>query len=254
MLNKYNVDTNSLCLKNFGVNQNEIQENVVIAPFYSIETMSQLDENIKMECLFQKYYSIINVTLNNKKFTYIKCNMCAGNIAEVLLSLYGSNCKNLFFIGSAGSLKTDIKMGEIVLPKESIIGDGTCRYFNKMKDLLGKISKPSEILLNRVKMVLKEFQLKFKTVQNYSVDTMAGQFLVFNQIMESGAQTIDMEVSSFFYIAKKLKFNAVAMLNISDNSIQNKNIYKGRTEEDKQAKKYTQNLVFPKILINLLLK
>ena len=49
---------------------------------------------------------------------------------DFILSLGVTKCKNIVFLGSAGSLDESIKIGEIVIPKYSICGDGASRYLN----------------------------------------------------------------------------------------------------------------------------
>lgn len=252
-LEKFGIDKFALCRRNLGVEPNEITENVVIAPFYKAESFADVcDANV--EKLFEKYYKTYKISKNGKSFIYINSNMGAGNIAEIVSALSVTNCKNIYFIGSAGSVVENINIGELALPSGSIIGDGTCRYFNDGIENFLEVSKPDTKLFENVKIVLKKLKLKFHITQNFSVDTIVGQYLIMDKILETKANTLEMETSALFYIAKKLGLKAVAIHNISDSSIKNKSLFAGRIDKEMEMKKYTQNIIIPQILAEILLK
>ena len=58
---------------------------------------------------FEKYYKTYKVSKNGKEFIFINSNMGAGNIAEIICTLADTVCKNIYFIGSAGSIDLNLK-------------------------------------------------------------------------------------------------------------------------------------------------
>lgn len=251
-LEKFNIDEAARFKRNLGIAPEMMTENVVIAPFYKAETFADV-VGAKVELLFEKYYKTYKVSKNGKEFIFVNSNMGSGNIAEIMCTLAGTKCKNVYFIGSAGSIDKDIKIGEIVLPEKSIIGDGTCRYFAETKDVFGEETKPSNELLNQVKQTLLKMEIGFKATKNFSVDTLSGQFLIMDHIFKTGSNTLEMETSALFFLAKLLDLNAVAIHNISDNSIISKSLFAGRDENEREAKRFTQRVTIPKILAEILL-
>lgn len=252
VLTGFGITSIDLCKRSLGIDSEKICEDVVIAPVYNVEALKNADNTVIIDNLYHKYYSVYNVGLGGKNITYINSNIGAGNIAEILFSLTGSSCKNIYFIGSAGSVVKDINIGEITIPTECVIGDGACRYFNGGDDLFGLVTTPTKTMVDKVTDVCKQLGVKYTKVKNFSVDTISGQFMLMDYILKSGSKTIEMETASLFYVANLLKYNVVAIHNISDNSILSKSLYSGRSEAERQAKRHTQNFVIPKILMRLL--
>lgn len=251
-LQEFNIDEAARFKRNLGITADMLTENVVIAPFYKAETFADVC-GAKVELLFEKYYKTYRVSKNGKEFIFVNSNMGSGNIAEIMCTLAGTNCKNVYFIGSAGSIDLNLKIGDIVLPEKSVIGDGTCRYFAETKDVFGNETEPNAELLNSLKQTLSKMNIGFKTTKNFSVDTLSGQFLIMDHIFKTGANTLEMETSALFFISKLLDLKAVAIHNISDNSIINKSLFSGRNESEREAKRFTQRVTIPKILAEILL-
>ncbi len=251
-LEKYKITPESLGRRSLGIELEKVTENVVIAPFYKAETFeAQCDA--KVELLFEKYYKVYNVSKNGKSFIFINSNMGAGNIAEMVCTLACTKCKNIYFIGSAGSIDKNINIGEVVLPEMSIIGDGTCRYFADGKDVFGEETQPNKKLLESVKQTLNEMEIDFKLTKNFSVDTLSGQYLIMDKIKSMGANTLEMETSALFYISKIMGLEAVAIHNISDSSVKEKSLYEGRSSDERELKRFTQRVTIPKIIGKILL-
>ena len=251
-LKSFQIDKDALFKRNIGTSADMLTENVVIAPFYKAETFADV-VGAKVELLFEKYYKTYKVSKNGKEFIFINSNMGAGNIAEIICTLADTVCKNIYFIGSAGSIDLNLKIGDIVLPEKSVIGDGTCRYFADTEDVFGTETEPNSELLEVVKQTLSKMNIDFKTTKNFAVDTLSGQFMIMDYILKTKANTLEMETSACFFVSKLLGLNAVAIHNISDNSIISKSLYSGRNENEREAKRFTQRVTIPKILAEILL-
>ena len=120
---------------------NNILENVIIAPWWDHNIFDNY--NFKIEQVSEKIY---NYYRDDVSFSYIELKQIgAPAIMDFILSLGLTKCKNLIFIGSAGSLDESIKIGDIVVPSYSICGDGASRYLNKnLEDEFLKKEYPSK--------------------------------------------------------------------------------------------------------------
>ena len=72
----------------------------------------------KIDKINDKVYNIYG---SGFSFSFIELKRIgAPAIMDYILSLGLTDCKNLIFLGSVGSLDSDIKIGDIVIPKYSI--------------------------------------------------------------------------------------------------------------------------------------
>ena len=171
---------------------------------------------------------------------------------DFILSLGVTKCANLIFLGSAGSLDEKINIEDIVVPKYSICGDGASRYLNKnLEDEFLKNKYPSEEFTKKLIDVLNKNKLRYHYVPNYSIDTVFAQFYHIDKILELGAKTIEMETAVLFKCNELLKINVTALFCISDNTLQNKSLYSGRTEEENDYRHKVRYDIIPNIIIDL---
>ena len=171
---------------------------------------------------------------------------------DYILSLGLTKCKNLIFLGSAGSLDDDIKIGDIVVPKYSICGDGASRYLNdNFKDEFGMKEYPESLITNKLINILINKNINFYNVPNFSTDSLFGQFIHINEIKKMGAKTIEMETALLFKCNELLKKNVTALFCISDNTIVNKSLYSGRTEEENNYRHKVRYEIIPKLIVEL---
>lgn len=229
----------------------EILENVVIAPWWSHDIFNEMDFEI-----VQTSEKVYNFYSDEISFSYIELKRIgAPAVMDFILSLGVTKCKNLIFLGSAGSLDKDIKIGDIVVPKYSICGDGASRYLNNnLEDEFLKKEYPSEKFTNKLISVLNEKNINYHHVPNYSVDTVFAQFYHIDKVLDLGAKTIEMETAVLFKCNELLKINVTALFCISDNTLLNKSLYSGRTEEENNYRHKIRYEIIPEIVINLFKK
>ena len=228
-----------------------IQENVIIAPWWVHDIFDNM--NFKIEQVSEKVYNFYRDDLS---FSYIELKRIgAPGIMDFILSLGVTKCKNLVFLGSAGSLDENIKIGDIVIPEYSICGDGASRYLNKnLDDEFLKKEYPSKDFTNKLIDVLKKENVKYYNVPNFSIDTVFAQFYHIDKILELGSKTIEMETANLFKCNELLNINVTALFCISDNVILNKSLYSGRSDEENEYRHKIRNEVVPKIIIELFKK
>ena len=225
--------------------------NVVVAPWWEVEMFKNSD--LKITKINERMYSLANADV---EFSFIQVKQIgAPAIIEEVLSLGVTNCKNLIFIGSAGALSEKINIGDIVIPKLSICGDGASRYLNSdLKDDFGKSAEPDDeltkLLFDTAQKIAKPLDIQTHSVKNFSVDTIFGQFPHMDMIIGSGAEVIEMETYSFFKSAKIAGLKATALFCVSDNIINKKTLYSGRTEDEAIRRRMVRNTILPKIIID----
>lgn len=229
----------------------KILENVVIAPWWSHDIFDGL--NFEEDQVNDKVFNFYGDDLS---FSYIELKRIgAHGIMDFILSLGVTKCKNIVFLGSAGSLDESIKIGEIVIPKYSICGDGASRYLNiNLEDEFLKKEYPSKMITNDLIDILKERNIKYHYVPNYSIDTVFAQFYHLDKILDLGAKTIEMETACLFKCCNLMNINATALFCISDNTILNKSLYSGRTDEENNYRHKIRYELIPKIVIDLFKK
>ena len=229
----------------------KILENVVIAPWWSHDIFGGL--NFEEEQVNEKVFNFYSDDLS---FSYIELKRIgAPAIMDFILSLGVTKCKSIIFLGSAGSLDESIKIGEIVIPKYSICGDGASRYLNiDLADEFLKKEYPSKMITNGLIDILKERNIKYHHVPNYSIDTVFAQFYHIDKILDLGAKTIEMETACLFKCCNLMNINATALFCISDNTILNKSLYSGRTDEENEYRHKIRYELIPKIVIDLFKK
>ena len=229
-------------------NYEQILENVVIAPWWGYNIFDNM--NFKVEQVGEKVFNLYREDIS---FSFIELKgIGAPYIIDFILSLGVTKCRNIIFLGSVGSLDNDIKIGDLVIPEYSICGDGASRYLNKnLEDELFKKEYPSIDYTNKLIKIIENKNLKYHYVPNYSVDTIFVQFYHIDKILELGAKVIEMETAVLFKCNEILKKNITALFCVSDNTILNKSLYSGRTDEENNHRRKVRNEIIPEIVIEM---
>lgn len=170
----------------------------------------------------------------------------------MVLALGVTKCKNILFIGSVGSLSSEIKIGDIVIPKGSICCEGASRYLNRnFKDEFFEIEYPTAEFTNKIVGLVQGFDVRYHHVLNCSVDSIFGQFVHIDEFLEKGALTIEMETASLFKASSLIGVNAGAILVVSDNVLMNKSLFSGRSDVENKYRHYVKEEVIPEIVCRL---
>ena len=226
-----------------------VLENVVIAPWWGHEMYENI--NCTVEKVGNHLYNIVG---DNYKFSHIELKAIgAPNMMDEVLTLGVTKCKNVIFVGSAGSLDENIKIGDIVLPIKSICGDGASRYLNdNLEDDFGKAFYPDEQMYKKVLDVVKDVcqlnNVRFHEETNFSIDTIFSQFYHIDKIKDFGCKTVEMESATAFKCAKIAGLKIAAIFCISDNTIVNKSLLSGRTEEEEEYRHKVRYEVITRII------
>ena len=226
-----------------------ILKNVIIAPWWSHDMFDNI--GFEIEQLGEKIYNFYNDEIS---FTFIELKRIgAPAIMDFILSLGVTKCEKLIFLGSAGSLDKNIKIGDIVVPTYSICGDGASRYLNKnLEDEFLKEEYPSEKITNKLIEVLENNNIIFHHVPNFSIDTVFAQLYHIDKIRDHNVKTIEMETALVFKCANIMNIDATALFCISDNILLNKTLYSGRNNKENEYRHKVRYNIIPRIVLELL--
>lgn len=256
-MKKYGSNENDICMHGIGVSSDVINKTVVIAPWWEPPTLANLGN---AEYLSESDFSAVkvwNITNNNLKFTYIKTGIGAPVLMDVILSLGLTQCSNILFIGSVGSLDENIGIGDIVISEWSICGDGASRYISNKQlkdgDVFGEKSFPCKELFSSVyihsQSICRKYNVKCHIGKTYSIDTIFAQFAHIDEILDLGCNVIEMETAAAFRASKLAGISIAAIFSVSDNTITNKSLVSGRSEKEIEYRKFTRKNVFPEIIL-----
>ena len=254
-LEKYGSTKNDICIHTIGVLPEKINANVILAPWWEPDTLPALGKAIPLtpENASTKVWTIESA---DGKYTYIKTGIGAPVLMETVLGLGVTKCKSIIFIGSVGALSPEIAIGDIVIPEYSICGDGASRYIKSSVlldgDVFGETSYPDKNLLYSTKeitnAICRENNVHWHIGANFSVDTIFAQFAHLDEIIGMGCNVIEMETAAAFEAAALAEIPIAALLSVSDNTMINKSLVSGRTEQDMDYRKFVRRELFPKII------
>ncbi len=229
----------------------QILENVVIAPWWGHNMFENHD--LKIEKVSDRVYNVYGEGI---EFSYIELKLIgAPAVMDYILALGVTKCKRILFIGSAGALCDDIKIGDVVIPNYSVCGDGASRYLNNnLEDEFGKKIYPYGKLSENLIDICNKLNYNVKYVPNYSTDSIFAQFNFIDYIKSTGAQTIEMETALLFKCSNLLEISTAALFCVSDNTVTKKSLYSGRTDEENEYRHLVRNDIIPKIIKELFKK
>ena len=185
--------------------------------------------------------------------------MGACNVLDAVLALTGTSCKKIIFISSIGSLNKDTDIGDIIVPLKSISGCGADLYltagsFLKSKNIGKSYSSDSESSAKLARIaqnyVSKSVQVLDKKV--LSIDTIISEYPQIPEIKKMGRDAVEMETATLFHAAKIIGRKAIALLYVTDCTLEGQSLYYGRTEVSEKRKLNTKKKVIPQIALMFL--
>lgn len=259
-MKRYGSTETDICIHGLGVTPDKINENVIIAPWWEPSSLPELGE---AEYLSASEYASIKVWAvrnGEKTFTYIKTGIGAPVLMDALLSLGVTSCKKVIFIGSVGSLDKNIGIGDVVIPKFSICGDGASRYISNRtlnsSDIFGSKAEPDKQLFDDVckaaDIICSQNNVRYHIGSTFSIDTVFAQYAHIDEILEMGCNVIEMETASAFRAANIAGISMAAIFSVSDNTVTNKSLISGRTAEERQYRNFVRKTLFPKIILSVI--
>ena len=243
----------SKLVKRLGITEKEVTEVVVLAPWWHPNKLYN-DYDCKIELLSDEFPDVHRITYNDKSFLHIRSYVGATNAGETVLLLSFTKCKRIIFVGSVGSISNDVNIGDLIIPSTSVSGEAFSTYMYETinKESLHKEYHPTKELYDATTNYLNNEKINYKDIKIYSVDTIAGQFAHIDEILDLGCKAIEMETSALFSSCLVAEKECVALLAVSDNTILNKSLISGRTDDDMKIYHKTRYEVIPKIIFKML--
>ncbi|MCK5128919.1 MAG: phosphorylase [Clostridiales bacterium] len=260
-MKKYGSSEEDICISTLGVSKEKISETVIIAPWWKPSVFKNFEENASLISKSESSHpQIWEIEINNTKISWVRTGIGAPLIMDAILALGLTRCTQIIFVGSVGALSSNINIGDIVVPKYSICGDGASRYILNdsldEKDVYGIKSYPdtsmNEALVSNSKRICKDKNVHFDTVTAFSIDTIFAQYAHVDEIIASGCDTIEMETAAGFSAAKLAGISMCALFSVSDNTVTKKSLISGRTKQEMDYRRKTRYEIFPEIIINTL--
>lgn len=163
-------------------------------------------------------YTMYTGTYLGVKVTGINGGRFAADTAITTEILCNAQVKYLIRIGSCGALRSDIKIGDLIVTTGCVRGDGVTPYYVK-----GDVeTKPDAQLTQSIVAIAKNtvtpmgFQVHEGKV--WSTDAILRETKEYvNQAVDQGAMGVDMVSSTFLTIAQQYQIPAVSILSVSDN-------------------------------------
>lgn len=253
---KYGSNKEDICRSNFRCNPHEIRENVIIAPTWEEDIFKNHFDHIKQIAGPTGHgYNIYEFIIGDKKVTYIITGVGACNLMDAILALGCTPCKNILFIGSVGALDKSMNVGDIVVPEYSVCGVGADRYLTTytadQNDTYGKKYYPNRDFFTQVwkstNKIIENSDVKVHIGKTFSVDTIFAQYAHLDEFIDMGCNTIEMETSTLFLASNIVGIKSAAIFVVSDNTVVNKSLYSGRTNEEQKKRRKVKKYLIPKI-------
>lgn len=255
-MKRFGSTETEICVRGLGLLPEQIHEHVILAPWWDPSVLSGLGEAVRLSEP-DASVQIWDIQSKDGVLTFIKTGMGAPVFMDVVLSLGMTCCKKILFVGSVGALDPAIGIGDIVIPEYSICGDGASRYIASGdlagKDCWGEKTYPDPGLLQIVKeeteQVCHQHEIRWHLGKNISIDTISAQFAHIDTIVKLGCNVVEMETSVGFRAAKMAGISMAAVFSVSDNTMKNKSLVSGRTQEEKNYRAFVRRTAFPEIIL-----
>lgn len=255
---QYGTGKNDICRSAFYCEPEVIREHVIIAPAWKLELFDEVTGDVSL--ISDAMYKVWDVTVGDEKFTYIVTGIGAPLVIDAVLALGCTPCKKLIFIGSVGALDKNIGIGDIIVPEYSVCGDGACRYLTDKpltgNDCFGEEYYPDrdlyQTIISKTKAVSGGDNIGWHIGQNFSTDTVLAQFAHLDEIISMGCNCIEMETAALFKSAEICNIKCGAVFSVSDNSVVQKSLLSGRTEDEMKYRGHVRKQYLTKIVLESL--
>lgn len=225
-MSKYGFSNKELSEFILGCSLEKVHTNVVIAPCWEPQSIDLKE----MKKISQKG-NVWNGEVEGIEFTYILSSVGAGINADIVSALAETKCNKILFIGSAGAIKPDINIGDIVIPSCLVCGDGACRYLQEElhRDVFGEkifidTTSNRRIALQAEILAKKNGVECWSDMTTISVESLFSQFDFFEVFKEYNCGCLDMESTAVVKAAKRNNIEANVCFVISDNVTQGKSL------------------------------
>ena len=247
-----------ICRNEFSCEPEQIHEQVVLAPWWQPTLLTPY--GVTIEQLSDAHEGVWDLSLDGRRFTYIRTGIGAPVVIDAVFALSGSPCRSILFLGSVGGLKPEIRIGDIVIPEYSVCGDGACRYVTtgsaRENDCFGERYAPDRAAFDALCAIAAEVTARAGTSWHigraFSVDTIFAQFAHIDEILAMGCNCIEMETAALFKASAACGIRAGALFNVSDNTVTKQSLYSGRSDTEIEYQRQTRRSILARIALRAL--
>jgi len=180
-------------------------------------------------------YEFWTGTYQGIRITVGKGGLYAPDTAIVIDLLSAAGVNTFVRLGSCGSLKADLGLGELFLADTALCGEGTTFYYAQP----GYIPAGNKDLSQKLYAYIKE-KNSISRGMIWTTDALFRETREkVNQAVSQGASAVDMVSSAFFSVARANNCRSAALLVITDNLITGEKKFKDsrvRVSEEKMIK------------------
>jgi len=131
----------------------------------------------------------------------------------VMEELIAAGAKNFIIAGTAGTIRKDVKIGDIVVCDRAIRDEGTSYHYMRPS----KYAYASKDLVNKIKKSLDKMKRKYFVGTSLTTDAPYRETVAETiKYQKEGVATTEMEASAVFAVAKYRKVKAAAIFTVSD--------------------------------------
>ena len=249
-LSRYNIAPRDVVKTVLHCDPTSIQKKAIVTPVWDVEifashleSMSEISKGV----VYQLEY-------HGQLISFIRSGIGAPMTGDVILSLACTPCERVIFTGSIGGLDASMKVGDLLIPKKSLSGDGFSRYLGpdvETEDCFLQPAEPdSELQMSVMKhtsKICKRESVVLHSGTVFSTDSVIAQFFRLEHLAKNfGCIGIEMETSSVFKAAKLVNIKASALLQVSDVIPLNKSLFSGRLKQEMERRQFIKRKVLAK--------
>lgn len=255
-LERYAVSAADVVRLAFRCDPAQIHANVLMTPIWSHEIF--LDVATLREMVTPE--RVVTLDYNGSPFTLIRTGVGAPLAGDAMLALGCTPCRRVLFVGSVGGLSSGMRIGDLLVPAESVSGDGFSSYLaagQLRPDCFLTPARPDPELLRRLRQIAAPLCVERDAAlldgRVFSSDSIVAQFHHLDEMVNAhGCIGIEMETAAVFRAAHLVGIPAAALLQISDVAPDRKSLFSGRTEAEQQRRRQLRRELVSRIAIEAL--
>jgi purine-nucleoside phosphorylase len=161
------------------------------------------------------YMSTLQVHADDKRrYTLVGPLIGAPYAAMVVESLKVWGVRQILFIGWCGAISTRVRSGDIILPENALVDEGTSGHYC---DPSCHVALPARPLVHQIRLALQHHKASFHEGAAWTTDAIFRETVEkVKHYQKKGALAVEMEMSAVFSVAAFRQMEAAGILVVSD--------------------------------------
>jgi nucleoside phosphorylase len=218
----------------------QVRPRVIITPYWGDDLLADLPVSIEVVAAGR----VFDVDAGDFQATFVRSGIGAPLTGDTVLALGCTPCRILLFTGSMGGLDPSLEIGDLVLERSAVSGDGWSRNLDAAevpRDRFLEPAYPDAALTETLREVASrrcaDAEIPLHEGAVYSSDTIVAQFpRVEYAARELDCIGVEMETAAVFNASRLVGVAAAALLQISDVIPAKKSLFSGRTPADAERR------------------